>query len=314
MKTAYLKTKLTYWALSLALLSGATSGQAAFTIEPGWTLLQTSTGTDVNLPFVGWTPFIGVPFGNFDFTQGEQGDFGRGIGTKFTATTDSFAKRLSPAVAPGSNTTVTIPVELIGLQLRSVNRVGGPFNNRFVFVTLQSARGGPATLGQMMITFDDNHGGSFTNFFEVYYDYRLDSVDGPIVASYNKPFYGHQAAWSRTPPTNAFLVPRVNHLLNGTNAEGSFYVSVALFEDNADGHHYAVPVLNLPVLSIGLTGGQTRLTWTDTLGRFMPQRTHALGSAAFWADVTNSVVIVNGRSEVMVDNSQPAGYFRLLFQ
>ena len=224
---------------------------ASFTIDRGWTLLQTvpvhSTygGTFIDLPDVGVTPFVGVPLGMFDFTRGTAGDFGRNIGTQYVGTTDSIAKRLEVATVQEGGGTVTIPVELLGLQLRSVDPLGGIFGNQFVYVTLQSMRseGGPATTGTMTIDLNsDDLTGVFSTLFEVYYDFRIGSLAAPPIPQLDKPFSGANVPWTRNLPTGQpMLIDGVNLNLNG-----SFFVAAVQLEQSASALHVAIPAQAIP--------------------------------------------------------------------
>ena len=208
-------------------------------IEPGWTLLETTEGTQINLPEVGLTPFTGVPFGAFNFRAGHLGDFGRGLGRRKTSRTDAIAKRLVPAVTEEIGATITIPVELVGLQLRSVNPVGGPFKDQHVFVTLQSMRGGPQTLGVMAIRFDSEAGGSFSTMFQVYFDMRVGSLDSQPLSQRAKSFFGRETTWQRVAPSDAKLLPRINSKLSDAAQLGSFFPGEILIEATNDDTHAA---------------------------------------------------------------------------
>jgi hypothetical protein len=244
-----------YAAILLAWLfvvnSSAISLANSFTIDKGWTLLQTVPvhptfgGTFIDLPGVGVTPFVGVPLGTFDFTRGTAGDFGRNIGTQFVGTTDSIAKRLEVATVPEGGGTVTIPVELLALQIRSVDPVGGMFGNQFVYVTLQSMRseGGEATTGTMTIDFNsDGRTGVFSTLFEVYYDFRIGSLDAPPIPQPDKPFAGDNVAWTRDLPTGQpMLIDGVNLNLNG-----NFFVAGVQLEASDSALHVAIPAQAIP--------------------------------------------------------------------
>lgn len=192
-------------------------------IDTGWTLFESTEETQVNLPEVGFTPFEGVPYGQFDFTTGYLGDFDRDIGVQDTSMADCIVKRLMTAYRPEpeSSTIVTIPIEMVALQLRSVSPVGGPFGDQHVYVTLQSARGGPQTLGIMAIDFDGTDSGTFHTTFQIYYDIRIGGLDGTPHAQSAKAFAGRASSWQRDAPAEALMLARVNSMLSEDDA-GNF--------------------------------------------------------------------------------------------
>lgn len=208
-------------------------------VEPGWTLFETLSGTQVNLPEVGLTSFQGVPFESFNFRGGHLSDFGRGIEQASTSRVDSIAKRLLPAVTQEVGSTVTIPVELVGLQLRSENPVGGPFGDQHVFITLQSARGGPQTLGVMAIQFVNETGGTFNTVFQVYFDLRVGRIDSQPMSQAVKSFVGHATSWQRVPPANSLLISKVNSDLSVSEPAGTFFPVEILVESTSADRHLA---------------------------------------------------------------------------
>ena len=215
-------------------------------IDTGWTLFQSIEGTQVNLPEVGFTPFQGVPYGEFDFTTGYLGDFGRDIGVQETSMADCFVKRLMTAYKPDpeAGTIVTIPIEMVGLQLRSVSPVGGPFGEQYVYATLQSARGGPQTLGVMAIDFEGDDSGTFHTTLQIYYDIRVGSLDAHPYPQSAKAFAGRPespTSWRKSAPEGALLLHGVNAMLADDNA-GNFFPAATHAVDSASaGIHTVTP-------------------------------------------------------------------------
>lgn len=199
--------------VAAALLSGVSMtpvAAAAAVVLPGFDLLETQPGTS----FMG-VPFDGVPLGSFDF--------GGTVGVAPVGLADTIVQRLdtaNPVALPGSD---TVPIELVALQLVSVVPVDLGAGVGFHFVTLQSTRGGPASVGGMTIDFADANGGTFDSFFDVFFDIRLNDLSGPIVQSSNLILQAQDVPWGRTPPPGAVLIPGANVLLDGTSNAGDFF-------------------------------------------------------------------------------------------
>ena len=207
------------WFLFLAAIAviAALVGPApthATTVEPGFDLLATQPGT----MFQG-IDFMGVPLGTFNF--------GGLIGVKPTGNADTIVQRKEPANVPVLPGAAMIPIELVALQLMSVNPVdldpGLGVDLHSLFVTLQKVRGGPASLGMMNITFNDPNGGTFDSFFDVVFDIRLDALNGPIGMSIQDQLTAGGVPWNRTPPAGAVMIDGVNHLLDGETTGGDFW-------------------------------------------------------------------------------------------
>ncbi len=176
--------------------------QADFIVAPGWDLLDTLPGTQ----FMG-NPFTGVDLGSFDF--------GAPIGVKGTGNADTIVQRLAEANTEPGPGTAGIPIELVALQLVSVNPIDPGPGLDFYYVTLQSARGGPASTGSMAITFNDPNGGTFDSFFNVFFDFRKGALNGPIILSNNLNLTADDVPWGRIAPPGAVTIAEVNHLLKG---------------------------------------------------------------------------------------------------
>jgi hypothetical protein len=221
--------------VALTILAAPAAGIASGIVNPGFDLLHTEPGTSV-----GGVPFTGVPLGSFDF----------GGGAVPTGNADTIVERLAAATAPGPPPAV--PIELVALQLMSVVPVDFGLGVGFYFVTLQSARGGPASTGTMGITFGPEgvpHG-TFDSFFDVFFDIRLGSLDGPIALSNNAPLTSVGAPWAHFPPSGAVEIPGVNTLLNGLDRESDFF-PVGTFTEQHPG-----PPSTIHVVSTATDGRQ----------------------------------------------------------
>lgn len=114
-----------------------TSRAQTNTVNPGWDLLQTVSGTT----FQG-VPFFGVPLGSYDFDGT--------IGVQDVGNTDTIIQRLTAGTVPSP----TISIQMNALQLETAaptSLFGGPLG--LYFITLQSVRGGSASAGNMTIDF-----------------------------------------------------------------------------------------------------------------------------------------------------------------
>ncbi len=191
----------------LAGLSLAPPVRATGTVHAGWDLLQTDAGGTV---FLG-RPWMGVPLGSYDF----------GGGPEPTGLTDTIVERKTDAHAPSE----AIPIELVALQLKSVAPIdlGGGLATHYI--TLQSVRGGPGSPGRMTIDFgpEGNPHGTFSSFFDVFFDVRLGGLTGPILMADNLQLSNQGALWSHEAPPGALLIDGVNHMLNGADILQDFW-------------------------------------------------------------------------------------------
>jgi hypothetical protein len=198
----------------------------------GFDLFQTRPDSNVGLQDLGLPllHFRGVPLQSYDFP---------GIGPRPVGPTDTIVERFQPATP----TQPLVPVELVALQLQSVEAPS-------IFVTLQSQRApgepqGARSTGTLAIQFDPAcQGGLFASDFTVAYDLRLGSLQGPILgAGLLGPFtldrlHG-QGSWDRVPDPEPLdeqgmlaahgvlgpsaTVPGVNVMLNGVDPSGDFH-------------------------------------------------------------------------------------------
>ncbi len=190
--------------------AGAGISSASTLVDPGFDLFQALTGTTF-----GGVPFQGVPIGNFNF--------GGTIGTKNTGNTALIEHRVGAATAPST----AISTELIALQLMSSSPADFGLGVGFYFMTLQSARGGPASTGRMTINFGAEpptgapHG-TFDSFFDVFFDIRFGSLNGPIALSNTLTLTEQGVLWTHV-PTGKLEIPGANTFLNGTDRAADFF-------------------------------------------------------------------------------------------
>jgi len=181
---------LLFGLLSLAV---SQSGFAArFDVLAGSDYFVTQPGTS----FMG-VPFNGVPTGpgNSDTIVERTQDVGLGLGGPNTGTTPLLMTQLELVSA--------VPVDF-GLGVGTY------------YITLQSNRatGGPASTGTMSIFLaggDDlmpsTPEGTFTSFFDVFFDVRLGSAQGPIAQSGDLQLSNSGGSWDANPAPTDFLVP-----------------------------------------------------------------------------------------------------------
>lgn len=225
-------------AMFLASWVSITRGLAQPTVAAGWDLLVTEPTTQFTLP--GTTNpinFIGVPLGNFNFGSGfvSVGD-----------NTDTIVHRLDPA-SPITNPVVTIPTELVALQLQSTTLVDG---TNFYYITLQSRRSaneragklgipnplddGPKSTGSLTYHFEEQ---TFDSTFSVFFDVRKGALDGEIMFSDELSLGSTGNPWSTSPPnTDTVIITNVNY-----TPQGNFFFTHTVDEQEPAGHHDVLP-------------------------------------------------------------------------
>ncbi|MCP5517395.1 MAG: hypothetical protein H7A45_09090 [Verrucomicrobiales bacterium] len=204
----------------LVAASCVASSHAATVVGVGYDLLRTAPGTQ----FMG-QPFTGVPIGIFDF--------GGSIGVQNLGLTDTLIYRSAPVETPLPD---TVPIEIVALQLMSVNPIDLGAGLGTHYITLQSARGGPASAGTVTV---DNT--TFDNAFSVFYDVRFGALNGPIILSDVLDFTG-SGLWSHDAEPGTFLIDGVNHLLNGVDISTDFHLAgpVTHIDNSGPGHAHIV--------------------------------------------------------------------------
>jgi hypothetical protein len=207
-----------------------------------------ANGTKVNLGPAGVQPFKGVPLGSFDFGNGPVNTFN----------TDTIVQRLGDA-SPASP---TISLQMVALQLMSVNQFDLGGGTDFHFVTLQSLRGGPLSLGLMTVTFgpEGTPHGTFDSTLSVFFDIRVGALDGPIVFSGSKTISAFNVPWTHFAPPGAVLIPGINFLLNGQDQSNDFFPIGLVMHINPDGSMHTVEVAGVPepttisLFAVGIAG------------------------------------------------------------
>ena len=185
-----------------AILLTPGESRAGFHVAAGYDLFQTdSSGTSIT----GLGNLMGVPLGTYNF--------GGSIGVQNVGNADTIIQRTMDVTGSGAGSTGSSPLVMQALQLETmapINFMGLGLTN--YFVTLQSVRGGTASTGSINITFDSTGlAGTFTSSIDVFYDIRIGSINGTIVASGDQTLVSDPPTWSSVAPSSSTLtIPGVN--------------------------------------------------------------------------------------------------------
>lgn len=251
----------------LFLVVSQTGLAAVFDVLKGSDFLTTQAGT----VFAG-VAFNGVPVG--------------------PGSTDTIVQRLDDVVL-GTGTGGSGMTRLVMTQLALVSAAPTNFGlgTGFYYITLQSARQGQATTGLMTInlTAGDDHvptgpEGTFTSFFDVFFDIRLGSLSGPIALSMDLPLStSSPVPWDANPsppPTPGDLIVsglkgdvtvnfHTNKIQNVDINDMDFFPVGVFQETEPNGAIHAVTVTPTPEPgTLGLIGGAILL-----FSRFRRRRT-----------------------------------------
>ncbi len=231
--------------LSSLYLANCTSDDGdEWLVEKGWDLFNTS-GASFNFGDIDgdenddWISFESAPLDSFDF--------GESIGRVKTGNTDTIVRRKEVARGSEIDETYRVPIEFVALQLVSEDSVdlnlGIGF--QFIFATLSETQ---ASTGTMDITLDTTSEGTFDTQFTVYFDIRVGSLAGPIVAQNSITFTTLNIPWARTPPDLAnkasyaliqtdppLEIRGVNAFLNGEDRLADLRI-LEVIEHQADDH------------------------------------------------------------------------------
>lgn len=222
---------LTSLGLVVAVAVSATPGisQADYIIEPGFDLFKTDSA-NINLPVLGIEPFQGVPLVSYDF--------GGSAGVKSTGNTDTIVQRIDQASVAGPGNNDVIDIEIVALQLKSVTEINLGAGSDYHYATLQS---GPTSSGTADISFISQDAGVFDSNFTVYFDIRIGSLTGTILASASKTFTATNVPWAREPTDDrAIRILTVNYQLKGDNTTDRDFWAPSAQHDAGDGSEHNV--------------------------------------------------------------------------
>ena len=239
--------------IALFTVAFPSTSQADPLVLRGFDVFATDTsGTKINLPTVGFPLFKGVPLGSFNF----------GSGPVNTGNADTIIQRLGDA----SPANPTIALQVVALQFMSLDPINFGGGTNFLFITLQSVRGGPASTGMMTINFgpEGSPHGTFDSTLDVFFDIRVGSLDGMIVFSGMKTLTALNVPWSHLPPADAILIPDVNFLLNGQNQSNDFFPIGLVMHSSPDQSMHTVLTATpepttLALLAAGIAGVAARV-------------------------------------------------------
>jgi hypothetical protein len=239
--------RIVFYLAFCAIVAGAvTVAHADPIILLGSDYLETTAGTTF-----GGVAFQGVPIG--------------------PGSTDTIVQRQSNATLTGVGSSAVIPIELVALHLVSVAPTNFGLGLGFYYLTLQSARGGPTSVGQMTINYtiaDDGlpgtPEGTFSSFFDVFFDIRLGSELGPIAVSSDLMLSSSGTPWDADPTSGTVLVTgavgdQAANLHTGKGPNQLDFFPGAISEQHPSGaiHNVdaAVPApASILLLGIGLAG------------------------------------------------------------
>lgn len=198
---------------ALALCAvGAVRAQADYTVHSGYDLFQTDPSSTI---FNG-VNFQGVPLGTYNFGGGPVG----------VGNTDTIIQRTQDAVAAGGSS-ATINAQIVALQLESV----APVNGHTLFLTLDPTM---ASTGQTTINFNSNGtGGTFSSFFDVFFDLHTDSLNGTIEQKGDIKLMSDGGMWSRIAPPGAVTINGINNLLDGVDTNQDFWSTTSSIPEPA---------------------------------------------------------------------------------
>ena len=135
MSAATVRRILSISSFALAMLL-ATASFASNTVNPGYDLFTTRAGTQYDFSGlglgIGMLALEGRPLGSYDF----------GSGPVMLPHTDTIVERKAIATAPST----VIPIEIVALQLKSVDPVDIGWGPEFIHVDLNSAISGSMTI------------------------------------------------------------------------------------------------------------------------------------------------------------------------
>jgi len=191
-------------------------------VPPGFSLSRTHGGTTLSIPPWILAPPPGCPLGAVRVAmEGEAlGMISLGGSLVDVGGASAIVQRMGEATNPGRGPYQdTIPIELVALQLKSVEpldlRPLGGTGTDHLFLTLQGDRGlhlldpitGLASTGEMTIDFAMR---TFDSSLDVFFDVRAGSPDGPILFTGNDTLIAMEVPWAVDLPEGWFAIPGID--------------------------------------------------------------------------------------------------------
>lgn len=223
--------------ITLIGLAGLSESRADQTpVHAGYDLFQTDptrTFFDFGSPF-DTQNLMGVPLGTFDF--------GGSIGVQNVGATDTIVQRTQDVTTGGGTT----PLQMLALQLESVNAVDASGDHLFVRLTPGVASGGTMTIN------DDD---TFHSTLDVHFDVLLGTslASATPIATDQTATLGATSIWTHVAPPGALKIPGVNFLLDGRDTAQDFWpgvtpagVDLGFDETGGNNEHHFVHNTTIP--------------------------------------------------------------------
>lgn len=187
----------------------------------GSMLLEISHADYDNRDFPGvkqptWTDLEGVPLGKYDF-GGEVGVVDVGTAAMILTRRGQTEFYKDTGIAP------TVRIEVEALQVRTTVKKDLGFGFGHYYLTVDRSK---PLLSTMVVIKRNQYGGVAHLSVNISFDVRCESVDGRVVFSGEGCFMSVGAPWSFRPQHNAVEIPRVNCMLNGSDASDDFWLAV----------------------------------------------------------------------------------------
>jgi len=194
------------FALSLLL---AVPAQSSSVVNPGFDLFTTRAGTQFDFQGfagLGLLELEGRPLGAFDF----------GGGPQLLPNTDTIVQRLQPATIG----TPTIPIEIIALQLQSVDPVDIGNGPEFIHIDLDTPLGGQMTINGLAVEGSPHGTFDSTLNFQILVSGTTTGFLGILPVS----LASAGTNWHHPPAPGEPIIVGVNHLLNGFDQSTDFWL------------------------------------------------------------------------------------------
>jgi len=189
------------------LLPGASWASA--NVDPGFDLFTTRTGTDFDFggfAGLGLVELEGRPLGSFDF----------GGGPELLPNTDTIVQRLQQA----TNALPTIPIEIVALQLQSVNPIDIGNGPEHILIDLNTPIGGQMTINGLGVEGDPH--GTFDSLLD--FDFIVSGTISGFLGVLPTSLSSSGTTWRHQPAPGEPLIAGVNHKLNGVNEQNDFWL------------------------------------------------------------------------------------------
>lgn len=213
MSAASVRRVLAVSAFAFALLPIAASQASTTVIRKGCDLFTTRAGTNYDFggfAGLGLLELEGRPLRSFDFAR-------CGGGLVILPETDTIVRRLADAQATGP---ITIPIELIALQLQSVDPVDIGNGPEFIRIDLNTSVSGNMTINGLA-TEGVPHG---TFDSQLNFSFDVSGTVSGFLGTITESLSQTGTNWQHFAPPGEPLILGVNHLLNGVDELADFWL------------------------------------------------------------------------------------------